>query len=148
MGRSSETFGKKEVRNKKEKKRKDKEKRRLERKEQGKLSMDDMIAYVDENGNITSTPPDLTQKADIDAESIEIGIPKRVESEEDKIRKGKITNFDTSRGFGFILDSKTNESIFLHISDCEDEVQTGDTVQFDTEKGLKGLKAKNVKLVK
>ena len=77
MGRSHETFGKKEVRNKKEKKRKEKEKRRLERKEsKSGNSLDDMIAYVDEFGNITDTPPDESQKEEINAEDIEVGIPK------------------------------------------------------------------------
>ena len=59
MGRSQESFNKKEVRKKKEKKRQDKEKKRLARKEgEKKNSLDDMIAYVDENGMITDTPPD------------------------------------------------------------------------------------------
>jgi hypothetical protein len=59
MGRSQETFGKKEVRTKKEKKRKEKEQKRAKRKSEGKKnSFDDMIAYVDEFGKITSTPPD------------------------------------------------------------------------------------------
>ncbi|RLD79171.1 MAG: cold shock domain-containing protein, partial [Bacteroidetes bacterium] len=57
MARSQESFNKKEVQNKKEKKRKEKEKRRLARKEgEKKNSLDDMIAYVDENGVLTSTP--------------------------------------------------------------------------------------------
>ena len=59
MGRSQETFHKKEVRNKKEKKRKEKEAKKLARREHEKKgSLDDMIAYVDENGMITDTPPD------------------------------------------------------------------------------------------
>jgi len=63
MGRSQETFGKKEVRKKKEKKRKQKEEKRLARKEADtRSSMDDMIAYVDENGVISTTPPDPDQK--------------------------------------------------------------------------------------
>ena len=62
MARSKETFGKKEVRNKQLKKRKDKEKRRSERKDQGKTSFDDMIAWVDENGQLCSSPPDLSKK--------------------------------------------------------------------------------------
>ena len=65
MGRSKETYNKKEVRNKKEKKRKEKEKKKLARKEGEKANSDDMIAYVDENGMITSTPPDPTKKKDI-----------------------------------------------------------------------------------
>ena len=48
MGRSQETFNKKEVRNKKEKKKKDKELKKLARKDNDKpSSLDDMIAYVD-----------------------------------------------------------------------------------------------------
>ena len=63
MGRSQETFGKKEVRNKKDKKRKDKEQKRAKKKSEGKKSnFDDMIAYVDEFGMITSTPPDPDKK--------------------------------------------------------------------------------------
>ncbi len=63
MGRSQETFGKKEVRTKKEKKRKEKEQKRAKRKSEGKKSnFDDMIAYVDEFGKITSTPPDPDRK--------------------------------------------------------------------------------------
>jgi len=70
MGRSQETFNKKEIRNKKEKKRKEKEKKRLARKELEKSgsSLDDMIAYVDENGMLTSTPPDPSKKTEIKAE--------------------------------------------------------------------------------
>ena len=65
MSRSKETFSKKDVRNKQAKKRKEKEQRRLEKKEQGKRNFDDMIAWVDENGVISSTPPDSTKKKEI-----------------------------------------------------------------------------------
>ena len=62
MGRSQESFNKKEVRNKKEKKRKEKAQKRLARKDQDKNSFDDMIAYVDEKGMNTTTTPDLSKK--------------------------------------------------------------------------------------
>ncbi len=71
MGRSQETFGKKEVRKKKEKKRKEKEQKRAKKKSEAKNSFDDMIAYVDEYGVITSTPPDQEKKDEKDAESID-----------------------------------------------------------------------------
>ena len=148
MGRSKETFGKKEVRNKNIKKRKDKEKRKLEKKEQGRSSLDEMIAYVDENGIITSTPPDLSQKEEIDVNSIEIGVPKKEFRDDYKPRLGTLTKFDDSKGYGFIIDSQTKDSIFFHINDCDEDVKNGDVVEFDTEKGFKGLKAKNVKVVK
>ncbi len=148
MGRSKETFGKKEVRNKRMKKRKDKEKRKIEKKEQGKQSMDDMIAYVDDNGMISSTPPDPSQKEEIDVDSIEIGVPKKEFREDNSPRQGTVTKFDGSKGYGFIVDSTTKESIFFHINDCEGEIKSGNLVEFDTEKGLKGIKAKDVKLKK
>jgi cold shock CspA family protein len=149
MGRSKETFGKKEVRNKKEKKRKDKEKRRLEKKEQGKKGdLDDMIAWVDEDGLITSTPPDLTKKKkEIKAESIEIGVPKSEFRINNKIRTGVLRNYNDMKGFGFIMDSESNESIFVHNNDCDGELRTGCKVEFEIEKGLKGLKAVNVKII-
>ena len=148
MGRSNETFGKKDVRTKQEKKRKEKEKRRLEKKEQGKKGgLDDMIAWVDENGMITSTPPDLTQKTEVKAENIEIGIPKSEDRINNKIktRTGRLKNFDETKGFGFIIDSETRESIFVHRNDSSGDLQTGCLVEFETEKGLKGLKAVRVK---
>lgn len=148
MGRSKETFGKKEVRNKQEKKRKEKEKRKLEKKEQEKKSgLDDMIAFVDENGNITDTPPDPSQKEEIEAEDIEIGVPKAEFRTNAKIRTGRIHKFDDAKGYGFIIDSKTGESVFVHTNDCLDAPEVGANVQFETEKGLKGTKAVNVKYV-
>lgn len=59
MGRSQESWNKKEAEKKKKKKKKDKEQKKLERKinPDGK-SFDDMIAYVDEFGQITSEPPE------------------------------------------------------------------------------------------
>ena len=148
MGRSKETFGKKEVRNKRMKKRKDKEKRKMDKKEQGKQSLDDMIAYVDDNGVIMDTPPDNSNKEEIDVNSIEIGIPKKEDREDNGPRVGTITKYEESKGYGFILDSNTKESIFFHISDCEEEVKNGNRVEFDTERGTKGIKAKDVKLKK
>ncbi len=148
MGRSKETFGKKDVRNKKLKKRKEKEKRKLEKKEQGKQSIDEMIAYVDEHGVITSSPPDLTQKEEIDPESIEIGVPKKEFREDNAPRQGIVTKFDEAKGYGFIVDSMTKDSIFFHINDCEEPVKNGNIVEFETEKGVKGIKAKDVKVKK
>ena len=67
MARSTETFNKKEKEKKRLKKQKEKREKAEERKDnvvKGK-SLDEMMAYVDENGNITSTPPDPTKKKKI-----------------------------------------------------------------------------------
>ena len=97
MGRSQESFNKKEVRNKKQKKRKEKELKRLARKElEKKGGLDDMMAYVDENGMISTTPPDPTKKkVATKLEDIEISIPKQDSSQDlDPIRKGTVTFYN------------------------------------------------------
>jgi cold shock CspA family protein len=151
MARSQETFNKKEVRNKKEKKRKDKEKKRLERRDtikEGK-SFDDMIAYVDENGRLSSTPPDPGSRQKVKVEDIEISVPKRAaEKPEDLIRKGILTFFNESKGFGFIRDLANQQSVFVHINDIIDPISENSKVTFEIEMGHKGPKAVRVKLDK
>ena len=68
MGRGNERFSKKEVRVKKAKKRQEKEKKKLERKQTVRdgNNLDDMIAYVDQYGNITSEPPEIPVKKPAD----------------------------------------------------------------------------------
>ncbi|MEX2593472.1 MAG: cold-shock protein [Anditalea sp.] len=59
MGRSNNSFIKKQKADRRVKRKKEKMEERLERKEQtssGKL--EDMIAYIDEFGNISDTPPE------------------------------------------------------------------------------------------
>jgi cold shock CspA family protein len=149
MGRSQETFNKKDVRNKKEKKRKEKELKRQARKENEKDgSLDNMIAYVDENGMLSSTPPDPSKKTEIKAEDIEISIPNRDNEEEDPIRKGTVAFFNDAKGFGFIRDAETKESVFVHINNVVDEIKEGNLVSFEVEMGQKGPTAVNVKVVK
>ena len=147
MGRSQESFQKKDVQNRKQKKKKDKEKKRLEKKEKGeKTGLDDMIAYVDENGNITSTAPDPTKKKKIAAEDIEINIPPKDPTEkEDVIREGTLISFFESRGFGFISDAVTQERIFVHVNNMIDEISEGGALTFEIENGHKGPVAVNVK---
>ena len=149
MGRSQETFQKKEVRSKKEKKRKEKEKKRLERKETDKKSsLDDMIAYVDENGMITSTPPDPGKKKDIKLKDIKVGVPKKEDEIIDPIRTGVVTYFNDSKGYGFIKDSETKESCFVHAKNLIDNISEGNRVNYEIEKGPKGLTAVKVALAK
>jgi cold shock CspA family protein len=149
MGRSQESFQKKEVRNKKAKKRKEKAKKRLERKEQGKDSFDDMIAYVDENGNIVDTPPDEDQKTEVNQEDIEVSVPKDDPSlKNDPVKTGIVTFFNDSKGYGFIRESETKQSVFVHINNVAETLKENNKVSFEIEKGPKGLTAIKVKLVK
>lgn len=150
MGRSQETFGKKEVRNKKERKRKEKAQKRLAKKEKEKSSkLEDMMAYVDEFGNITNTPPDPEQKKEeINAEDIEIGVPKHNEEDEDPVRKGVVTYFNDDKGYGFIKDSKTKEKIFVHINNVVDDIKENNMVTYEVVMGQKGPAATEVKVAK
>ena len=150
MGRSQETFNKKEVRSKKEKKRKEKDKKRALKKSEGKKSnLNDMIAYVDEYGRITSTPPDPDKRIEIAAESIELNITKnRPDPVQDYLRKGVVVSFNESKGYGFIRDMETNRNVFVHANNLSDQIKENNIVTFEIGKGQKGPVAMKVLLFK
>ena len=148
MARSQETFHKKEIRNKKEKKRKLKEEKKAARKDSGKADGNDMIAYVDEFGNISETPPDKSfRDMEVDADSIAISVPKDEVSEPvDPIRNGIVTFFNESKGYGFIRDMANQASIFVHVNNTIDQIKNNNAVTFEIEMGPKGPTATKVKL--
>lgn len=150
MGRSQETFNKKEKEKKRIKKRQEKAIKRDERKANAVGGgLDNMLAYVDENGNITDTPPDPTKKKkEVDAESIELGVPRREEIEFDPIRKGKVEFFNHSKGFGFIRDLETQDQYFVHVNDLKEDIDENNKVTFEIEQGLKGPKAVRVSITR
>jgi cold shock CspA family protein len=150
MAKSQQTYNKGEKEKKRLKKREEKRKkmeaRKLDAKENGKKGIE--FAYVDFNGNLTDTPPDPSQKVVVDVEDIEISIPKMLDSdrvEVDPIRKGTVSFFDTSKGFGFIIDTENNEKYFTHVSGIIDEIAENDKVTFELEKGQRGMNAVRVK---
>ena len=74
----SMTVGKRENEKKRLAKREEKLKKKESRKLSGTSSFDDMIAYVDENGMITSIPPtDDIKKEEINPDEIIIATRKR-----------------------------------------------------------------------
>ena len=150
MGKSQQSFNKKEREKKRQKKRKEKAERKLQRKEdaQNKKSTDEFM-YVDEFGNLTSTPPDPNKKVEISLEDIQISTPKKGDlEEEDVVRNGKVKFFNTEKGYGFINDKTTKESIFVHQAGLVDEIKKDDEVTFEIEMGQKGPQAVSVKLIK
>lgn len=148
MARSQETFNKKENEKKRLKKKQDKQEKKEERKAnsaRGK-SLEDMMAYIDENGNLSSTPPDPSKKRIINSEDIQISTPRQAPVDPaDLIRTGTITHFNDAKGYGFIRDSKTGESIFVHINSIDGQVKENDKVTFEVEMGQKGPNAVRVK---
>ncbi len=148
MSKSQETYSKKEKEKKRLKKKKEKDEKRQERKSNSLGgSLDKMMAYIDEHGNISDTPPDPDKKIEFDLEDIDISIPKQEEFDMDAERKGRIDFFNTDKGFGFIKEVETNESYFVHYKGLIDDVTEGDKVSFELEKGMKGLNAINVKKI-
>lgn len=150
MAKSQQTFNKKEKEKKRLKKRQDKLMKKEDRKANSEGGgLENMMAYVDENGMITDTPPDPNKKKRvIKAENIEIGIPKKEVDEDDNADKqGKVDFFDTSKGFGFIIDIKSQAKYFFHVSGLIDTVTEGDKVTFELEQGLRGMNAVKVKKV-
>jgi cold shock CspA family protein len=147
MAKSKETFGKKEKEKQRLKKRRDKEEKMEERRAnatKGK-SLDDMLAFVDENGNISSTPPDRTRLREINLEDIQLGAAPVERDQEDAVRTGVLESFNNDKGYGFIRDAKTRESIFVHINNITGEINKGTQVSYELEQTPKGVAAINVK---
>ena len=148
MAKSRETFNKREKEKQRQKEQQQKREKIKERKAnqvKGK-SLDQMMAYIDEDGNISSTPPDPKKKKVFNVEDMQIGVPKYVPgSEEDSVRTGTVSFFNNEKGFGFIKDSQTGESVFVHIKQLSEPIKENDKVNFEAEKGPKGMNAVNVK---
>ena len=147
MAKSQQTYSKIEKEKARAKKREEKQKKKEARKAEGG-SWGIQFAYVDAYGNLTDTPPDPADKIKVDAEDIVLGVPKKEEGEEeDPQRTGKVSFFDSSKGFGFIIDTENNEKYFCHVSGLLDEIFENDKVTFELERGMKGMNAVRVKKV-
>lgn len=147
----AEFWSKRDREKKKQQAKKEKEERKRERKENARDGniLDDMIAYVDENGNLSSVPPDMTKRQEINLEDIQIGVPKLEDrNPEDMFEEGVITFFNDEKGFGFIRHSTTKQSIFVHSKQLSEPVKMNDKVRFTIVKGVKGPEAAEVSIVK
>ena len=150
MAKSQVTFNKIEKEKKRLKKREEKQKKKDARKLEAKENPQGIqFAYVDYNGNLTDTPPDPNMKVKVDAESIELGIPKKEDRGEEELtaKEGKVSFFDHSKGFGFILDSINQEKFFVHVSGLLEPIEENDKVTYELERGQKGMNAVRVKKI-
>ncbi|AHF14271.1 cold-shock protein [Niabella soli] len=141
----AESWNKRERELKKKNAKKKKEEKKQERKEhadKGK-SFDDMLAYVDEYGNLSATPPDRTHKPITDIPPVVAN--SRALNPVDNTHTGVVTFYDSNKGFGFIKDTHTGESIFVHVNASAVELKENLKVAFEIERGPKGLIAVNVK---
>jgi len=145
MAKSQQTYSKKEKEKAKLKKREDKQKKKVARKSEKTPGID--FVYVDYNGNLVDTPPDPSMKIEVDADDIILGIPKQEEGDREvfnPVRKGKVSFYDSSKGFGFIVDDENSEKYFTHVSGIIDEITENDSVSFELEKGQRGMNAVKV----
>jgi cold shock CspA family protein len=145
MSKSKETFNKKDKEKKRLKQKQEKMEKMQERKANAKKgkSLDEMMAYIDENGNLSSTPPDPKKKKVFNHEDMNTGVPVRVG--EPVEREGVVDFFNEAKGFGFIKDAVTKQSIFVHANQLSEPIKENDRVSFQTERGPKGINAIQVK---
>lgn len=140
----ADSFSKKENNKKKNKKQQDKLLRREDRKannNKGK-SLDDMIVYVDVNGNFTSVPPHL-QNREADLARAQKA-QQSAEEDPDAFFTGTIT-FLSDKGYGFITESTTGENVFFYGAQLTFEVRKHDKVSYKKEMTPKGYRAIDIK---
>lgn len=136
MSQSQQTFRKKEIAKKKLQKRKEKEEKRAQRQEsndKGK-SLEEMFAYVDENGNISDTPP----------------VKKYEFKEEDLVRPeeeyayGKVSFYNEAGQYGFIRDNETRENVYFNFKILGFVLHQDQKVKFKSKSSRQGLQVTEV----
>lgn len=64
------------------------------------------------------------------------------------MQEGTVKFFNETKGFGFITPKSGGEDIFVHSSGLIDRIRENDSVQFETERGKKGINAVRVQTVR
>ncbi len=63
------------------------------------------------------------------------------------MQEGTVKFFNETKGYGFIVPTNGGEDIFVHSSGLIDKIKENDKVEFESERGKKGINAVNVKVV-
>ena len=63
------------------------------------------------------------------------------------MKEGKVKFFNVTKGFGFITPNDGSADIFVHQSGLIDRIKDNDEVQFETERGKKGVNAVRVQVI-
>jgi len=140
-----ESFAKKERNKNKAKKKQEKSQKMMDRKQDGtKATFEDMIAYVDEYGNITDKPVTAV-RSEIKLEDIQLGAAPIIP--ESKERTGVVASYDPIKGYGFITEDNNGAKIFVHSSGLTQPIKNHDKVTFEREKSSRGYNAIMVKKI-
>ena len=113
----------------------------------GSRSFEDMLAYVDENGVLHTTPQDVKPREEIDISEIEVSVPRQSEAEEAEPLSGRVEYFTSSKGYGFIKDASDGEKYFFHVTNAPAGIAEGDRVTFELERGTRGLNAVRIAII-
>lgn len=63
------------------------------------------------------------------------------------MKEGVVKFFNKTKGFGFIQSNESGEDIFVHQTGLIDDIYENNRVQFNVERGKKGLNAVNVRVI-
>ncbi|WP_159638673.1 cold-shock protein [Sphingobacterium composti Ten et al. 2007 non Yoo et al. 2007] len=138
MGQSQQTFRKKEIAKKKLQKRKEKEEKKAQREDsndKGK-ALEEMFAYVDENGNISDKPP--LKKYEFKEEDL---IRPEVE---DVYSFGKVSFYNEAGQYGFIRDNETRENVYFNFKILGFVLHQDQKVKFKSQSSKQGLQVTEV----
>lgn len=147
----AEYFSKRDRERKKQQARKEKEEKKRDRKENARdgNSLAEMMAYVDDNGNLTSVPQDPSKRRKFNVNDIEISSPKAENRDSlGQFVEGVVSYFNSEKGYGFIRQSTTKESVFVHHKQLSSPVKINEKVRFLIAKGVKGPEAIEVSIIK
>jgi cold shock protein len=61
--------------------------------------------------------------------------------------QGTVKFFNETKGFGFITPNNSSTDIFVHTSGLVDQIRENDQVEYEEERGKKGMNAVNVTLL-
>ncbi len=131
----ADSFFKKENNKKKKQKQEEKLKRREDRKQNNNKGKDleDLYVYVDKLGQLTHLTPE------------EQALYEKQESKKaDKISQDThegVISYVTDKGYAFVIDSKSKESIFLHQNDLNIPLEKGLKISFKLEQNKNGIRA-------
>ncbi|WP_437918874.1 cold-shock protein [Sphingobacterium sp. LRF_L2] len=142
MAKSQLTFKKKETAKKKLQKKQEKQERRESNKannDKGK-SLEEMFAYVDEFGNISSTPPTQTYKFK------EEDLHRPVVSEDDYLY-GKVSYYNETGHYGFIRDNESGETVYFNDNLAGMVLKLNQKVKYKSRRSKQGNQISEVEII-